>query len=240
MPSGHGRIGPRRCPLNLQHDLDRERVYWLQQQPAPASAIEVMAMEWLRREGIEAKALRVGERAPAFRLPDEQGRPVDLDSLLARGPAVLLFYRGHWCPFCTLTLRSYQQAVSRFAALRTAVVAISPQAAAANEHTAQSIGGGMPLLSDVGSHVARAYGLSYDLPAALKGLFEGEYDTQLPEINADGGWTLPVAATYLVGAGGTVLSAQVDVDYRRRADPQAVIDQLVAHYGGDDTAGSAT
>jgi len=220
--------------VNLQHDLDRERVYWLQQQPAPASAIEVMAMEWLRRDGIEAKALRVGERAPAFRLPDQDGRQVDLEGLLAKGPAVLLFYRGHWCPFCSLTLRSYQQAVSRFAGLRTAVVAISPQAASANALTAQSLGPGLPLLSDVGSHVARAYGLAYDLPAALKGLFEGEYETRLPEINADGGWTLPVAATYVIAPTGTVISAQVDVDFRHRADPQAVIDQLVAHYREGD------
>lgn len=226
--------------MNLQHDLDRERVHWLQQQPAPASAIEVMAMEWLRRGGIEAKALRVGERAPAFRLPDQDGRAVDLDNLLARGPAVLLFYRGHWCPFCTLTLRSYREAVSRFAALRTAVVAISPQATSTTALTAGSVGPGLPLLSDVGSHVARAYGLSYDLPAALKGLFEGAYNTPLPEINADGGWTLPVAATYVIAANGTVLSARVDVDYRHRAEPQAVLDQLAAHYrDGDAPEGSA-
>lgn len=217
--------------MNLQHDLDRERIYWLQEQPAPASAVEVMAMEWLRRDGFEAKALQVGERAPAFRLPDQQGRLVDLDSLLAQGPTVLLFYRGHWCPFCSLTLRDYQRAASRFTALRASVVAISPQAAAATAHTAQLMGPGLQLLSDVGSHVARAYGLAYDLPGPLKALFEGEYATPLPEINADGGWTLPVPATYLLGPDGRVISAGIDVDYRRRTDPQAVIARIAAFYG---------
>lgn len=217
--------------MNLQHELDRERIYWLQEQPAPASAIEVMAMEWLRRDGFQAKALQVGERAPAFRLPDAQGQLVDLEHLLAQGPVVLLFYRGHWCPFCSLTLRDYQRAASRFSALRTTVVAISPQAAAANAYTAQRTGPGLVLLSDVGSHVARAYGLAYDLPAPLKALFEGEYATPLPEINADGAWTLPVPATYLIAPDGRVISAGVDVDYRRRTDPQAVIARLVDFYG---------
>lgn len=219
--------------MNLQHHLSLERIHWLQQQPAPASAIEVMAMEWLRRAGIEGKALRVGERAPAFRLPDQQGRLLELDHALAAGPTVLLFYRGHWCPFCTLTLRSYQQAASRFAAMRTSLIAISPQGAAANMQTAEVLGEGLPLLSDVGSHVARAYGLAYDLPAALKGLFEGEYATPLPEINADGGWTLPIAATYVIGQNGIVLRAHVDVDYRHREDPEALLQWLAAYDAAD-------
>jgi len=220
--------------MNLLQDLERERIYWLQEQPAPASAIEVMAMDFLRRAGIEGKALRVGERAPSFRLPDQNGQLIELDSLLAEGPTVLVFYRGHWCPFCSLTLRSYQQVATRFAALRSPMVAISPQGATATLLTAKSVGEGLPLLSDVGSHVARAYGLAYDLPAALKGLFEGEYATPLPEINADGGWTLPVAATYVIGENGIVLRAHVDVDFRHREDPHALLDWLAAHHGSDD------
>lgn len=218
-------------PVNLQTDLDRERIHWLHEQPAPAHAVEIMAMDWLRRGGIEAKALRVGERAPAFRLPDQNGTAVSLQELLAKGPVALLFYRGHWCPYCTLTLRNYQRAAGQFAALRTTVVAISPQAASANALTAQGIGSGLPLLSDVGSHVARAYGLAYDLPAELKSLFEGQYDTPLPQINADGGWTLPVPATYLIAPDGAVISASVDVDYRRRAEPQALIQRIAQFYG---------
>ncbi len=216
--------------MNLQHHLERERIHWLQEQPAPASAVEVMAMDGLRRAGIEGKALRVGERAPAFRLPDQNGALVALDSLLAEGPTTLLFYRGHWCPFCTLTLRSYQQQASRFAALRAPLVAISPQGGLATSFTSQAVGPGLPLLSDVGSHVARAYGLSYDLPAALKLLFENEYATALPEINADGGWTLPVAASYVIGENGIVLRAHVDVDYRHREDPEDLLHWLTARH----------
>ncbi|MES2681933.1 MAG: peroxiredoxin-like family protein [Pseudomonadota bacterium] len=221
--------------MNLLHDLERERVYWLQQQQAPASAIEVMAMEFLRRAGIEGKALRVGERAPSFRLPDQHGQLVELSTLLAQGPTVLVFYRGHWCPFCSLTLRSYRQAAFQFAALRSPMVAISPQGAIATSLTAASVGEGLPLLSDVGSHVARAYGLAYDLPAALKGLFEGEYATHLPEINADGGWTLPVAATYVIAQNGIVLRAHVDVDFRHREDPEALLDWLANYHRADES-----
>lgn len=223
--------------MNLQHHLERERIHWLQEQPAPASAIEVMAMDWLRRAGIESKALRVGERAPAFRLPDQNGTLVELDSQLRQGPTVLLFYRGHWCPFCTLTLRSYQQAATKFAALRSPLLAISPQGAVATTQTAATIGEGLQLLSDVGNHVSRAYGLAYDLPSGLKTLFEGEYNTPLPEINADGGWTLPVAASYVISENGIVLRAQVDVDYRRREDPETLLAWLTAYHADEAEEG---
>ena len=219
--------------MNLLHDLAQERIHWLQEQPAPVSAVEVMAMDCLRRAGIEGKALRLGERAPAFQLMDQQGHLCSLDELIANGPAVLMFYRGHWCPFCTLTLRSYLKAAPRFAAMRTPVVAISPQGHAATTATLSSLGEGLRLLSDQQSHVARAYGLAYDLPPALKQLFEGEYDTQLPRINADDGWTLPVSATYVIGANGLVLRAHVEVDYRLREDPEYLLAWLVAHRGND-------
>lgn len=224
--------------MNLQYDLERERIHWLQEQPAPASAVEVMAMEWLRQDGIEGRVLRVGERAPEFRLPDQNGSLVGLERLRAQGPAILLFYRGHWCPFCSLSLRAYQAAVSRFAALRVSVVAISPQGLVATRETARLIGEGLPLLSDVGSHVARAYGLAYDLPPPLRTLFENEYATPLPQINSDSGWTLPVTAVYVVGQNGLVLRAQVDIDYRRRQDPQdllawlAVLDETASPVRG--------
>ncbi|WP_428309938.1 peroxiredoxin-like family protein [Hydrocarboniphaga sp.] len=224
--------------MNLQHDLERERIYWLHKQPAPVSAVERMALDWLGRSGMEGKALRVGERAPGFRLPDQSGALVSLESRLALGPVVLLFFRGHWCPFCSLTLRSYQKAAPRFAALRSPLLAISPQGAVANGESSQRLGTSFPLLSDVGSHVNRAYGLAYDLPAGLRALFEGEYATPLPEINSDGGWTLPLPATYVIGQDGMVLYAHVDVDFRRRQDPEELLAWLGARYADVGARGS--
>ena len=212
--------------MNLQTELDQERVYWLQQQPAPANAVECMAMDYLHRAGIEARAVRVGERAPGFRLADRDGRPQSLDQLLAQGPAVILFFRGVWCPFCELTLRAFAEAAPRFAALRSPLVAITPQ-----RLPPSTVPDPFPLLADIGSHVARAYGLAYDLPPNLKLLFEQHYQTPLPQLNADGGWTLPVPATYLLGPDGRVISVGIDVDYRRRTDPQAVIERIAAFYG---------
>lgn len=215
--------------MNLQTELDQERVYWLQQQPAPASAVERMAMDYLHHAGIEARAVRVGERAPGFRLADRDGRPQSLDQLLAQGPAVILFFRGVWCPFCELTLRAFAEAAPRFAALRSPLVAITPQ-----RLPPSTVPDPFPLLADIGSHVARAYGLAYDLPPNLKLLFEQHYQTPLPQLNADGGWTLPVPAAYIVGENGQVLWAQLDVDYRRRASPEALLAWLVSHHRAVD------
>lgn len=222
---------PAPTAMNLQTELDQERVYWLQQQPAPASAVECMAMDYLHRDGIEARALRVGERAPGFRLADRDGRAQSLDQLLARGPTVLLFFRGLWCPFCELTLRAFAEAAPRFAALRSPLVAITPQ-----RLPPANVPDALPLLADIGSHVARAYGLAYDLPPNLKLLFEQHYQTPLPQLNADGGWTLPVPAAFIVDTNGQVLWAQLDIDYRRRASPETLLAWLVSHHMAADTA----
>src|SRR5262249_13009098 len=79
------------------------------------------------RSGAGSKALKVGDSAAEFTLPDATGRPVSLASLRRIGPVALTFYRGQWCPYCDLQLRAYQEALPRIHALGATLVAISPQ-----------------------------------------------------------------------------------------------------------------
>jgi hypothetical protein len=83
----------------------------------------------LRRSGLQDGALKVGVPAPDFELPGAGGEPVTLCQLLKRGPAVLLWYRGGWCPCCAIELRAYQETLPEFRALGAMLVAISPQTA---------------------------------------------------------------------------------------------------------------
>jgi len=172
--------------------------------------------------GLGDDALRVGEVAPDFALPDADGRTVDFAEILARGPAVISFYRGSWCPYCNLELRALQQHLPEFAANGATLVAISPELPDASRKLVERDGLRFPVLSDTGNRVARLFGLMFRLPDALVDFYRGN-GIDLAARNGDTVWELPVPATYVVGCDGVVAWAHVDCDYRRRAEPADVL-----------------
>ena len=82
--------------MTLQQRLDRIREGFEKQAPPEAVALIHRATDDLRNSGIADRAIKEGQTAPAFELEDSRGGRVSLGDLLARGPAVLTFFRGHW------------------------------------------------------------------------------------------------------------------------------------------------
>lgn len=179
-------------------------------------------IEQARRGAIVAGALRAGATAPDFALPNQDGTTVRLADLRADGPVIVVFYRGGWCPYCNLELRAYQRLLEQAPDSGVRVVAISPQAPDASLDTAQKNALAFDVLSDVGSDVARAFGIAYVMPAELQALY-AQVGHDLPQLNADDSWTLPVPATFVIDRDGTVVMAHVDVDYRTRFEPAAAL-----------------
>ncbi|WP_293372353.1 peroxiredoxin-like family protein [Nevskia sp.] len=215
--------------MNLTEQLAREQDHWAPKIPAAPAALLVGDLERLRNSELPDRALKAGERAPNFRLPDANGRMVELDDLRARGPVVLVFYRGQWCPYCNLELRAYQQLLPAFDEAGTTLVAISPQTPDHSLSTVEKNALAFPVLSDVGSNVARAYGLAFDLDDEMQRLYSDFFGNDLSRYNGSGaisGWTLPLPATYLVGRDARIQLAHVDVDYRRRLDPLQLFERL--------------
>jgi peroxiredoxin len=194
---------------------------------APAHVVDTIdnAMRQLAASGLAERALRAGQPAPSFELPDATGRSVDSKSLLARGPLVINFYRGAWCPYCNLELRAWQRHLSELQALGATLVAISPQMPDASLSLAEKHALAYPVLSDPGNRVARRFGIVFALDAGLRGVHEA-FGVDLAAINGDSSYELPVPATYLIDADGTIRGAWIDVDYRRRAEPALVLERL--------------
>jgi peroxiredoxin len=125
----------------------------------------------LEQSGLLEKALKLGQVAPDFSLPSVFGKQIQLSRLLQSGPVVLAFYRGAWCPYCNLELRALQLALPKIKALGASLVAISPQQpdhglTMAEQHSLE-----YPVLSDAGGKVARAFGLVFIMPNALRELY---------------------------------------------------------------------
>lgn len=189
--------------------------------PARVQMMEA-ATDELRATGIERSALQVGDPAPDLTLPDALGKPVRLSDLWASGPLVLVFYRGGWCPYCNLELRAWQQQLDELRRRGAGLVAISPQTPDNSLSTAEKNALAFPVLSDSALAAAQAFGVAFELPPELVDLY-GRVGNDLPTLNGNGQWVLPVPASYVVGRDGRIAWAHIDSDYRLRADPLDVL-----------------
>ncbi|MGD8862199.1 MAG: peroxiredoxin-like family protein [Myxococcales bacterium] len=200
------------------------------QLPRETGATLAAELEKLAESGIAAGALQRGATAPDFELPNAQGGTFELSTALSKGPVVLSFYRGSWCPFCDLQLRAYQDVLPDIRGLGADLVAVSPQLP---DHALVDIKEKkltFPVLTDAHNAVARKYGLVFGLSDAMKGLQE-TFGNPLPRFNGDDSWELPMPGTFVIGRDGVVQLAHVDPNYMRRLEPAAILEALQALNG---------
>ena len=164
------------------------------------------------------------------RCNDSDGKPVSSRELLAKGPLVVSFYRGVWCPYCNMELQALQAALPEIAARGASLVAISPQTAANSRKSQRDNKLGFPILSDAKSEVANAFGIRFALQDYLIELYKS-FKNDLPAFNDDPAWVLPMPARYVIGTDGIIAYAEVNPDYTQRPDPSEllpVLDRLKA------------
>jgi peroxiredoxin len=213
--------------MSLKAELDAFRADFMAKTPAEIREAMERTDRELAASGILDRALKAGDRVPEFRLPDARGGLVRLKNLLTKGPVVLSFYRGGWCPYCNLELRALQKALPEITALGANLVAISPQTPDESLSTAEKNELAFSVLSDVGSMTAKVLGIVFDLAEELRPIYT-RFGHALPDKNGDESWVLPMPATYVIDRNGTVALAFVDVDYRNRLEPAEIIAALRA------------
>jgi peroxiredoxin len=169
-----------------------------------------------------APGLVVGDQAPDFSLDDAVGNSVTLSDLLTKGPVVLTFYRGEWCPFCNIQLRHLEQALPSFSELGATLIAISPQSPDHSLSLTEKYELKFPVLSDTDQAVIRAYKLQFTLSGDLEDLQVNVFKNDPADQNANGSRTLPVPATFVIDRLGVIRAAFVNSDWRVRVDPQEI------------------
>ncbi len=179
----------------------------------------------LIESGQAQRAKKAGDNAPQFALNDPDGRPVDSRELLAKGPLVVSFYRGAWCPYCNLELRALQAALPEIVARGASLVAVSPQTAPNSRKSQRDNKLTFPILSDVRSEVANAFGIRFALPDYLIDLYKS-FKNDLPAFNNDPSWVLPMPARYVIGSDGVIAYSEVNPDYTHRPDPSELLPVL--------------
>jgi len=183
------------------------------------------AVDEVKASGVAARALRAGDQAPTFELPDGDGMMWRSAELLRSGPLAVVFYRGRWCAYCNAQLVALQQIHAQIAAAGASIVSISPQTQKHSYMTRDMHRLRFPVLSDAGNQVARKFGLVYRIPTDLQTMYESIM-TKLPGYNGDSTWELPLAATYVIRRDATIVYARIDEDWRRRAEPEEALQNL--------------
>lgn len=215
----------------LQDELDAFLAEFVVAQPKDLVDIFAHKSQKLARSGIIERAVKEGDLAPNFALPDAvTGKTIRLFDLLHDGPVILSFYRGEWCAYCNLELKALQKNLPKFQALGAKLVAISPQIPEYTESTIQKNGlSAFSVLSDSGAKVAQKYGIDFLLDEDLRPL-HSDLGIDIPLYNGDNTFRLPVPATYVIDTDGTVLYSFVNTDFTKRAEPEDVL-KAIPYYG---------
>src|SRR5581483_4695546 len=185
------------------------------------------AIEEISASGLFERALKRGDQAPRFELPDENSNQVTLEALLTQVSAVVCFFRGRWCPYDVAQLEAMNDVLPELQAAGASLVAISPQTQhqAFLMHDQHKLR--FRLLGDSGNHVARQFGLVYRVPDYQQQVYRRSF-VNLPFANGEDSWELPVPATYVLAKDGKIRYARVDVDYRQRPEPLEILKAAIS------------
>lgn len=173
-----------------------------------------------------AYGLREGDKAKDFTLKNATGHSVNLYEELSNGPVVLVFYRGGWCPFCNLQLKSYQKTLPAIRELGAQLIAVSPQSPDNTLSQQEKDELSFHVLSDTGGLAAASYNILYDVPEYMQEIMSGKMGLNLAEYNASDRWILPIPSTFMIDESGIVRSAYVNPDFMQRQSPEEILSEL--------------
>lgn len=193
----------------------------------PENTMETImaAQQVLMETGIAEKSINEGSQFPDFNLLNAVNKPRNLADFLAKGPVVLSFYRGAWCPYCNLEINALQKALPEITAAGAQLVAISPQTPDKSAEQVSKLDLGFEVLSDIGNRLSKKCGLVFALPESVRPIYE-TWQLDIPGHNGDESFELPIPATYIIDSEGVIRYAFRNMDYTQRCEPDIIIEQL--------------
>lgn len=191
--------------------------------PAFAQVVDRM-VDRLARADAGASAPSPSEPMPSFVLPDESGRLVSLAQILEKGPVVISFLRGHWCPYCRMSADALADIEPAIEAGGGQIVVITPEVQKYTRTLKDDVNAGFPILTDLDSGYALELGLAIKIDEEKRQAMKLS-GWNISTFQDNDAWTLPIPATFVVGADGIVKARFVDPDYRKR---MAIEDILAA------------
>jgi peroxiredoxin len=211
--------------MSLQEELESFVARSRTQLPPDVLAAVERSIDELKSSGLEERALSVGDRAPDFTLCNALGHPVSLSNFLTRGPLIISFYRGSWCPYCNLELRAYQLIIGDIREAGGDFIAILPQTPDRSLTISEKNAFAFEVLSDPANKTAKAFGIAHTVPEIVRRIV-ASFGEPLANHNGGHDELLPFPATFVIDRDGWIVDAHVDPDFRRRLEPSDALAAL--------------
>lgn len=189
--------------------------------PTPELAVLTKTITRLRRSGVQSKCLQVGETAPDFEFIDADNTATSFYEVLEKGPVIINFFRGYWCPYCQTELEAYENIQGELDKLGCHYFAVTPQKPETTTYSPANY----QVIFDKDNKIARQFGIVYSLVQQEIDLFSS-WGLRLDEVQGTDEWELPIPATFLVCQDRTVGYEFVDVDFRARCCPDQLIEEI--------------
>ena len=173
----------------------------------------------LGNSGIQKKVLKVGDHFPTFSLANKDNELFQLEKFLDKGPLVISFYRGFWCPYCNLDLANLNHYIDDIKKYGAQLIAISPEKPEYSKKIIAMQKLNFDIFWDQGNMIAEKVGLKFNLPEDLKILYRDYFSTNLKLYHGDDDWSLPMPARFILDTKGEIHYAESSVDYTKRPDP---------------------
>lgn len=210
--------------VSLQQELESLKANFIQTAHKDKKLAYENGIVQITNSDLVGRARNKGQQAIDFTLLNTWGHPVSLFQFLDRGPVILTWYRGGWCPYCDLTLRALQAHLPKFKQLRANLLALSPELPNKSLSTREKHSLEFEVLTDLHNGVARRYGLVFQVPPDVMVYYNQAFD--LNEFNGESTDELPLAATYVIDTKRVIRYAFLDPDYRNRSEPDEILKQL--------------
>ena len=211
--------------MSLKAQIDAYNVQKDAKLPADVLALMNTTNEELIAQHIKDNALQIGQKVENFSLANHNGENIELADLLKKGPIIISFYRGGWCPYCNLELKALNDYLAQFKTQSAQLVAISPQLPDETLSTAQKNDLEFDVLSDVSNKVAEQFGLLFTLDERIQALYT-QFGIDFEHYYGDKSFKLPLPATYVINQEGVITYAFLNEDYTLRAEPTDIMAAL--------------
>jgi len=170
--------------------------------------------------------LPVGSIAPGFKLTNAHGMQVSLASYLKKGPVVVVFYRGAWCPYCNIHLHTLLESEPTFKRYGASLIAVTPQTPDKSLGQVKKDKYPFEILSDLNYDVARAYNLYFEVTPELHAFYKTKFGLDIEAFNGKGRLGLPVPGTFVLNQAGKIVASHAELDYKTRMEPSDILRAL--------------
>lgn len=171
------------------------------------------------------RGISVNEKAPDFTAKDQNGKKISLSSEFKKGPVVLVFYRGQWCPYCNRQLKKLEDSLSFIKEKGATLIAITPEKPENITRTIEKTKATYPIVYDEGLKIMRLYDVAFALDSSTTARYK-QFGIDFNEANGVNGANLPVPALYIVDRTGKIIFRYFNPDYKQRVSVREILSHL--------------